>query len=88
MQELTAMKTEWLPYGMVHYENKTWSIADFNAKLASTILDRSLGLAWNGRKQTFNADSTAYAKLGSMHEGLRKMLFLWQDYWSGYWSVR
>ena len=34
--------------------------------------DRSMGLAWNGRKQTFTADSTAYAEIGSMHEGLKE----------------
>jgi hypothetical protein len=28
------MKTEWLAYGMVYYDNKTWTITEFNAILA------------------------------------------------------
>jgi len=34
MQELTEMKREWLAYGMVQYENKTWSIKEFNAEFS------------------------------------------------------
>jgi len=30
MQELTQMKTEWLTHGIIHYDDKTWTISKFN----------------------------------------------------------
>ena len=52
-------------------------------ELASTVSDRSMGLAWNGRKQTFTADSTVHAS-GSMHDWIG-----WSCYWAwlGWWRI-
>ena len=40
-------------------------------EMASVISDRALGLHWSAGKQTFTADSTTVAELGSMHTSLK-----------------